>query len=247
MDTKPQKILKRADLVKWQALEPKDADENWQALAQLVAHLDDNLVEIDSLQVFQSMPCRLILFSYEGAGNEKEFFYLSVTSDGQVAIGHCHKLDVQDRVDLHDFHPLWDEVVSVVVTRRHRFIGNRLDLWIVINRLAPDEQGRSAATFAYHGLISIAGKRASLSPSQDDLSEEATGDWQAFPAERLPQWLRTWHFVPIADQDPFSPPHEEVLTALENVNHQSFQNIENLVIPGTDACFSKPAGSSGRR
>ena len=199
--------MKLNDLTRFQALAEKtggpSADEKeglWEAVATLVRHLDDHLLIVDETTIPEGTACALTVFPARDA--KATPLYALANTEGVVIIGRADQLPVNKSCQLTGFDPFRDEVVSLVVTRAHRLVGERLDLWLVVRRHSDGD----SATVAYHGLVWLGEDgQPELTPARDD--ENAGGvEWTPTPASNLPEWMRTRPMTFAPGLDPFADP-----------------------------------------
>lgn len=220
-----------------------DKESSWHRLEELAPHLDDHLIKTAEASIAEGIPQRLLTFrAAPGPADDPVPLYLAVTSAGTIVLGRCDRLGDDDGhpviQHLDGFDPLWHEVVSLAVSSRHRFLGNNLDLWIVVHRSSPT---RESDDVAYHGLMRLGEDgRPKLWPARDDWDAEPAGS-QWFCEEvddRLPDWLRSWNFACTTELDVFDDIPKRVLDEMHRQDWRAHQSIKAVVRTSGTVCVS---------
>lgn len=210
----PLKLSEYKDLIPLQG----DAQTFRQCLMDLLPHLGDELVAVERRRLDDGGHCRLAVFRVDppspagesGRGTEPVECFIAITGQGRVFTGSAETLEHDAGYQLDAFNPVEHEVLSIAITRRHRLVGHRLDLYIVTRGTehAPDAPPRSEV---YHGLIHLApGGRPVLELPADDLGGQRPRHWYPLEGSRLPTWLRRWRSGQSVGMDPFDPDLDEL-------------------------------------
>lgn len=208
----------------WEAFRTSSSlDLSWKALETLVNHLDDHLVVVDDRDFqeldFPTSPARLTVF--EARDRDRTHLFALATTDGHVIVGRCDRLNTYSKQQLAGFDPLWDEILSLAVTGGHRWLGDHLDLWVMVRRHhRGDAGGEGSRSLVYHGIVRLNNQgKPWLRPARDDQELKNQRVWQAQAADRLPEWLRSYSLSFTPGIDPFAGfPGEKLCGDVGNID-----------------------------
>lgn len=188
--------------------DPRD-DELVEALGDLLDHRDDDLVHVGSFVIRNAMPRRLVAF--RARDPERTALFLVASDDGELLLGRCDELPRDERAPLPNgwvrrrldgFDEGTDEIVTMVISRWLRPVGDRLDLWVMSRSWrTPTEP----VLRCHHALVGIEDGKLTLAPAHDDRGAPPSNRIRAEKmSAEFPAWLRHEHFVAALSQDPFA-------------------------------------------
>jgi hypothetical protein len=205
--------------------ESSDKDKAWEDLGKLVPYLDDHLVLVERARVFEGGTCNLTVFLAND--DEKTPLYVLVGNDGVVCVGRVDRLRRHVKRRLDGFDRLWHGVLSVSVTRQHRLLGTRQDLWIVV-RKKDDE------IVVYHGLVDLdEDGRPVLEPAADDWKGVDERQWRAGTPKGLPEWLSCCNFACSPEVEPFQELPNVIQQIIQGFNNDLTQQVEAVYWTGS--------------
>lgn len=208
------------------------ADEIREALATLLPHLRDELVQVEQVKACEPGNSRLTVFRHPVEKDRS--CYVLVSSYGEVAVGPTDSLTPTSRRSLDGFDPVREEVLSVSVTSRLRFVGTACDLFIVVRRIEAVDDDPSES-YVYHGLIRFENDDPEIALSQDDPGQASAGIWRRSPGDRLPEILKRTPLYISHDVDPFSrdfPPVSERLPGADS----DLEHTQSLALTKRSIC-----------
>lgn len=124
--------MKYADYERYKTLNPGDTESHWQAIENLLPHLDDRLLLVDEFEFYQISPCRLVAFTANDIP-----LYAIASDGGRVIVGKTESLGINTYLDLSDFDVQSCEVVTLTVSGQGDFASDYLSLWVCVHRYLP--------------------------------------------------------------------------------------------------------------
>lgn len=212
--------MRFSDYERYQNLTAEDQETNWQALDDLLPHLNDHLLLVDEFEFYQISPCRLIAFTAKDV--DKTQLYAIASDGGRVIVGKTKQLNETVCLDMADFDPQQCEVVSLTISGQDYFLGEYLSLWACVKRYADDK----TETLLYHAKVGVDNcGHLQLTPALDDALQQQRNQWLAHVVNaQAPQFLKTWNFTAGYSLDPFTIPEsvnrylDKELPAINTVN-----------------------------
>lgn len=184
-----------------------------EALGALIDHRSDELLRVGMFRIEDAMPVRVCTFRARDPAKTRLF--VLGCDDGELILGRCDALPAGDNLGATTLPPTWrrcrlddfdeqiDQIVTMVVSRWLRPLGDRLDLWLVVRRWG---RGGKRRDRCYHALVGIEDGELLLTAAMDDRRSRRSGRRigpQAITAD-FPRWLTEDHFVAAVGQDPFA-------------------------------------------
>lgn len=231
----PHQELRWAD---WQEFRTSSSPEvHWRAIETLANHLDDHLVLVDD-QDFQNLdfstsPARLTIF--EAKDEDRTPLFALATTAGHVIVGRCDRLGTHYSHELAGFDPRWDEILSLAVTGGSRWLGDYLDLWVMVRR----HHGDGPRDLAYHGIVWLNEQGwPRLRPARDDQELRDQQVWQAQAADRFPDWLHSYPLSFTPGIEPFAGfPGKKLCEDAGNINAMAWAESSPCYARGDELCL----------
>lgn len=193
--------MKFSDYENYKKISAEDEQQNWQALQDLLPHLNDHLLLVDEYEFEQISPCRLITFTAKNSARTR--LYALASDGGRIIVGKTDDLPITVSLDLTDFDPQHHEIVTLTISGQDYFLSQYLSLWVCVNRYGDADM----TTVLYHARVGAdeSGK-LHLAPAVDDVLQSQSL-WMAQAYNALaPQFLKTWNFTAAFGLDPFTMP-----------------------------------------